>query len=82
MLNYKGDPYSTENIMIHEFAHAILSMGLRTVAPTFQPRLSKVYEAAKAKGLWKKTYAISNISEYGPKAPVVVRHQSPERLLA
>jgi hypothetical protein len=64
LLNFKGDPYSTENIMIHEFAHAIHSMGLRTADPTFQPRLSKVYEAAKAKGLWKGTYAISNISEY------------------
>ena len=50
--------------MIHEFAHAIHSMGLRTVAPTFQSRLSKVYQDAKAKGLWKDTYAISNISEY------------------
>jgi hypothetical protein len=64
LLNYKGDPYSTENIMIHEFAHAIHTMGLRTVDPTFQPRLSKVYEDAKTKGLWKSTYAISNISEY------------------
>jgi hypothetical protein len=64
LLNYKGDPYSTENIMIHEFAHAIHSMGVRTVDPTFQPRLSKVYDDAKAKGLWKGTYAISNISEY------------------
>ena len=64
LLNYKGDPYSTENIMIHEFAHAIHSMGLRMVNPTFQRRLSKVYEDAKAKGLWKNTYAISNISEY------------------
>ena len=65
---YKGDPYSTENIMIHEFAHAIHSLGLRSVDPTFQPRLSKVYEDAKAKGLWKGTYAISNISEYWARA--------------
>jgi hypothetical protein len=64
LLNYEGDPYSTENIMIHEFAHAIHSMGLRTVDPTFQPRLSKVYEDAKARGLWKNTYAISNVGEY------------------
>jgi hypothetical protein len=64
LLNYKGDPYSTENIMIHEFAHTIHSMGLRTVDPTFQPRLRKVYKDAKAKGLWKDTYAISNVSEY------------------
>jgi hypothetical protein len=64
LLNYMGDPYSTENIMIHEFAHTIHSMGLRAVAPTFQPRLKNAYEGAKAKGLWKNTYAISNFSEY------------------
>ena len=64
LLNYQGDPYSTENIMIHEFAHAIHTMGLRTVNPTFQPRLRKVYDDAKAKELWKNTYAISNVSEY------------------
>ena len=32
--------------------------------PDVPPRLRKVYEDAKAKGLWKGTYAISNISEY------------------
>ena len=64
LLNYKGDPYSTENIMIHEFAHAIHSMGLRMIDPTFDTRLKKVYEDAKAKGLWKNTYAISNVGEY------------------
>jgi hypothetical protein len=64
LLNYQGDPYSTENFMIHEFAHAIHSMGLRKVDPTFQPRLSKIYGNAKSSGLWKDTYAISDMSEY------------------
>jgi hypothetical protein len=34
LLAMKGDPYSTENILIHEFAHAIHEMGLSTVDPT------------------------------------------------
>jgi hypothetical protein len=64
LLNYKGDPYSTENIMIHEFAHAIHSMGVRSVDPTFDPRLRNAFRDAMAKGLWKGTYAASNVSEY------------------
>ncbi|NQT88212.1 hypothetical protein HQ560_15700, partial [bacterium] len=34
LLLYKGDPYWEENILIHEFAHAIHHMGLMTVDPT------------------------------------------------
>jgi hypothetical protein len=64
LLNYKGDPYSTENIMIHEFAHAIHSMGMRSLDPTFDVRLRAAYRDAMAKGLWKGTYAGSNVAEY------------------
>ena len=39
LLNYSGDPYSTENILVHEFAHAIHQMGLRTVDSSFDDRL-------------------------------------------
>ena len=35
LLNYQGDPYFTENILVHEFAHAIHQMGLNTVDPQF-----------------------------------------------
>ena len=42
LLNYPGDPYSTESIMIHEFAHAIHLMGLNTVDPGFQDSLSRL----------------------------------------
>src|SRR5262249_40360178 len=48
LLNYKGDPYSTENIMIHEFGHAIHSMGMRSVDPTFDTRLRAAYRDALA----------------------------------
>ena len=64
LLNYKGDPYSTENIMIHEFGHAIHSMGMRSVDPSFDTRLRAAYRDALAKGLWKGTYAGSNVAEY------------------
>ena len=64
LLNYAGDPYSTENILIHEFAHAIHQMGLNRVNPGFDGRLEGLYNAAKEKGLWENTYAITNRAEY------------------
>ena len=50
--------------MVHEFAHAIHQMGLNTVDPDFDARLEVIYTAAKEKGLWKNTYAITNKAEY------------------
>jgi len=64
LLGIEGDPYSTENILIHEFAHAIHSMGLSTVDETFDPRLRRAYEQALEKGLWQGVYAGTNHHEY------------------
>ena len=68
ILNFPGDPYNAENIVVHEFAHAVHDMGLNTVDPTFDGRLKKVYEAAKKKGLWKGKYAMTNHHEYWAEA--------------
>ena len=64
LLNYPSDPYWNENILIHEFSHAIHLMGLNTVDPDFDDRLETTYNATKEKGLWKDTYAITNKAEY------------------
>lgn len=64
LLNLKGDRYRNENILIHEFSHAIHSHGLRTVDPTFDKRLKEVYARAMDRGLWKDTYAATNAAEY------------------
>lgn len=64
LLCHPNDPYSTENILIHEFAHAIHQMGMNKVDPTFDNRLREAFERAKAQGLWKDTYAMSNRMEY------------------
>ncbi len=64
LLCLRGDPYSTENILLHEFAHAIHEMGMNTVDPTFDARLQQVFDAATAEGLWKGTYAMENRMEY------------------
>jgi hypothetical protein len=59
-----GDPYGTENILIHEFAHAIHEMALNAVDASFDGRLARTYRAAKDAGLWKGTYAATNRNEY------------------
>ena len=64
LLAYPGDPYSTENIMIHEFAHAIHETGMNSIDPTFDTRLREVFHSATKRGLWKGTYAASNRNEY------------------
>lgn len=59
-----GDHYAKENILIHEFAHAIHQMGLNTVDPTFDERLNKAFGRAKGLGRWKDFYAGTNPAEY------------------
>ena len=59
-----GDPYREENILIHEFAHAIHEMGMNTVDPGFDGRLAVAYAGAMKAGLWKGKYAATNRMEY------------------
>ncbi len=64
LIELPGDPYASENILIHEFAHAIHEMGLNTIDSTFQERLETIFANAIKKGLWKGTYAATNEMEY------------------
>ena len=64
LLCYPGDPYSTENILIHEFGHTIHEMGLVALDPSFDGRLRAAFKGARESGLWKGTYAITDHKEY------------------
>jgi len=64
LLGYEGDPYSTESIFIHEFAHNIHLRGVVKVDETFDKRVEAAYDRAMAGGLWKKKYASTNHHEY------------------
>jgi cyclophilin family peptidyl-prolyl cis-trans isomerase len=68
LLAYPDDPYEQENILIHEFAHAMHEMGLNRVDPTFEGRLREAWQDAKEHGLWRGTYAITNPAEYWAEA--------------
>lgn len=64
LLCFPGDPYATENILIHEFGHTIHELGLVRADPTFQGRLEAAFTAAGEHGRWKGTYAATNAAEY------------------
>jgi hypothetical protein len=64
LLAYDGDPYSTENILIHELAHNIHLRGMINVDATFDQRVKASYDAAMKAGLWKGKYASVNHHEY------------------
>ena len=64
LLCFPGDPYDTENILIHEFAHTIHGYGLQDEIPDFNERLTRAYNDAIGQGLWKGTYAAENVHEY------------------
>jgi hypothetical protein len=63
-----GDPYSTESIMVHEFAHAIHQMGVNSLDPGFDDRLKAAYDAALKEGKWNNCYAAENHYEYWAEA--------------
>jgi hypothetical protein len=63
VLCYPGDAWVAENILIHEFGHAI-HWTLKHMKGGFDERLRKTYEKACAKGLWKNKYAGTNRDEY------------------
>ena len=64
MLCFPGDPYSTENILVHEFSHVIHGVALRALDSTFNRRLREAYQSATNAGKWKGTYAATNPGEY------------------
>lgn len=68
ILCFPGDPYSTENIFIHEFAHVIHGHAMPRVDAGFVGRLEAAYADAMVRGLWEGTYAAVNVEEYWAEA--------------
>lgn len=64
LLRFPGDPYGTESILVHEFAHAMHDMGLKRIDEDFDPQLRAIYEQAMTEGLWTGKYAATNHHEY------------------
>jgi hypothetical protein len=64
LLGYPGTRYYGENILVHEFSHAIMGIAIRTADPAFHAEIQAAYKEAMSKGLWKGHYASTNASEY------------------
>lgn len=64
ILCYQIDKYHAEDILIHEFAHTIHLVGIVLNDPGFNDRLERLLDNAREQGLWKNTYAETNIEEY------------------
>ena len=69
LLGYPGTRYWGEHIFVHEFAHAIMGGGIRTVDPAMHEEIRKAYDAAMAAGKYvhpdgRKHYATTNANEY------------------
>jgi len=63
LLNFNGDPYRGENILIHEFAHAIHHSGMTVLDETFDARLRALFEKTKESGI-VSGYCMSSPGEF------------------
>lgn len=64
LLCYQIDKYHAEDILIHEFAHAVHSIGILPIDSTFNSQLQSLLDQAIANGKYKNTYAKTNLYEY------------------
>lgn len=66
ILCYSNDVYPNEDILVHEFAHTVLQMGVEQQqgGGHFRNRLESAYRDALDAGLWEETYAAENPDEY------------------
>jgi hypothetical protein len=63
VLGLAGDRYFGENILVHEFSHAILD-AIAAVDPALHRAVEAAYAHAVAAGLWKGDYAGVTVQEY------------------
>jgi len=63
LLGLPGTRYFGENILVHEFAHAI-HRAIKTVDPQLARAIDRAYLEAMSLGLWKGHYASNNSGEY------------------
>ena len=63
LLAVPGSRYFGENILVHEFSHAIFD-AIRTADPPLYAEVERAYAAARAAGRWKGDYAAVTLTEY------------------
>jgi hypothetical protein len=64
ILCYERDGWHGENILVHEFGHALKLAGFQSLEPDFAGRVQAAYDAAIAAGKYAGLYAATNPEEY------------------
>ena len=64
LLCYQIDKYHAEDILIHEFAHAVHLIGIAPLDTTFNTTLKNYLDQAVSNRKYDNTYAKTNIYEY------------------
>lgn len=64
VLGYAGTRYYGENILVHEFSHAIMGAAIRTADPDLYAQIEAAYREAMAAGKYEGHYASTNANEY------------------
>jgi hypothetical protein len=64
LLQLPQDKYIKENILVHEFAHTVVNLGVLRVDRRFGARLKEAYASAMKEHLWENTYAATDWEEY------------------
>lgn len=63
LLAIRGTRYYGENILVHEFSHALLD-AVRGADPTLYAEVQRSFAAAEEKKLWEGEYGATTIQEY------------------
>jgi hypothetical protein len=63
LLGTRGAIYYGENILVHEFSHAMLS-AIEQADPKLYAQVEAAYAHARKAGLWKGSYSINTLQEY------------------
>ena len=63
LLGYPGSTYFGENILVHEFSHAMLT-AIQQADPKLHAEVEAAYAHARQAGLWKGSYSINTLQEY------------------
>jgi hypothetical protein len=63
LLGYPGSTYFGENILVHEFSHAMLT-AIEQADPRLYAEVEAAYAHARRAGLWKGSYSINTLQEY------------------
>lgn len=68
ILCHTDDRYKSESILLHEFSHGWMDIGMAYSDPALSESINHAYKKAMSNNLWANTYADDNAREYFAEA--------------